>query len=124
MLPLARRLRSRATSDDGGGATTEGAGKVIFELRADARSGAETGGGTTAGFTICTGALEISRLTEVGAGGITFVASDGAVSVLSRATFGAGATTEVVSVGATIGSRLALGAGGITVGVSAGATRT
>jgi hypothetical protein len=43
---------------DGGGAIAAGAGKVTLELRAPARSGAETGGGTTEA-SICTGAEEI-----------------------------------------------------------------
>ena len=73
MLPLARRCKSCETSAEGGGAMTEGAGKLSLGLRRAARSGAETGGGTTAAF-ICTGELESSRLTAPGAGGITLAA--------------------------------------------------
>jgi hypothetical protein len=57
---------------------TEGAGTVSLESRVAARSGEETGGGTTATFVICTGALVISRLTAAGAGGMTLAASAGA----------------------------------------------
>lgn len=46
---LARRRTSGVTSLEVGGATTAGAGMLSLELRAVARSGAETGGGTTAG---------------------------------------------------------------------------
>jgi len=123
MLPLASRRRSLATSAEGGGAITEGAGNVAFELRVEVRSGAETGGGTTATFAICTGALEISRLTDAGAGGITLAASAGAERAPSRETLGAGATTEALRDGATIGSRAMRGDGGITAGARAGATR-
>jgi len=48
-LPVARCRTSGVTSVDGGGATTTGLGKLSFGLRVLARSGAETGGGTTAG---------------------------------------------------------------------------
>ena len=68
MLPLASRCMSCETSDEGGGAMTDGAGKLSLGFRVPARSGAETGGGTTATVDICTGALEISRLTAAGAG--------------------------------------------------------
>ena len=56
--PASRRV-SELMSADGGGATTEGAGIVTRELRAPARSGAETGGGTTAASVICTGEEDI-----------------------------------------------------------------
>jgi hypothetical protein len=46
-LPLSRRRRSRAESAEGGGAMTEGAGRLSFAVREVSRSGAETGGGTT-----------------------------------------------------------------------------
>src|SRR5579863_3427595 len=81
-------------SEEGGGATTEGDGSASFGLRKLARSGAETGGGTTEAFVICTGALVISRLNAPGAGGITFDAIVGLERARSRATLGAGATTE------------------------------
>ena len=68
-LPLASRCRSCDMSAEGGGATTDGAGIASFEFRADSRSGAETGGGTTTVLAICTGERETSRLTAAGAGG-------------------------------------------------------
>jgi hypothetical protein len=77
MLPLEGRRMSCATSAEGGGAITAGAGMLNFELRAPARSGADTGGGITAGFVICTGGAEISRLTPPGTGGMTLAASAG-----------------------------------------------
>jgi len=76
--PLASRCRSCDTSVEGGGAITEGAGKLSLGLRVLARSGAETGGAMTAAVVICTGKLEVSRLTAPGTGGITFAASVGA----------------------------------------------
>jgi hypothetical protein len=100
MLPLARRRISCETSLDGGGAMTDGAGSVSLEFLFVARSGAETGGGTTDTFVICTGALESSRLTALGAGAITPVLRTGADRVLSRVMLGAGATTLAVSDGA------------------------
>lgn len=81
-------------SEEGGGATTEGAGNDSLGFRNAARSGAETGGGTTDVFVICTGAVEISRLKAPGAGGMAFEARAGLERMRSRATFGAGATTE------------------------------
>jgi hypothetical protein len=72
-LPLARRRMSCETSADGGGAMTEGAGITSWGVLVVERSGAETGGGTTATLLICTGALESSRLIPPGAGGITLV---------------------------------------------------
>jgi hypothetical protein len=123
-LPLARCRMSCEMSVEGGGATTAGAGMFSFDTRLLARSGADTGGGTTATFDICTGALVISRLTAPGAGGMTLAASDGAVRVLSELAAGAGATTEGFSEGATEArSRVTRGAGAMTVGVSNGATR-
>jgi hypothetical protein len=77
ILPPATRRTSGDTSDDGGGATTEGAGKLSLAFRDEVRSGAETGGGTTAVFIICTEVVETSRLTAPGAGGITFDADSG-----------------------------------------------
>ncbi|MFZ1158638.1 MAG: hypothetical protein WAO10_12720 [Candidatus Sulfotelmatobacter sp.] len=68
-LPLASRCRSCDISVEGGGATTDGAGMASLGLRELSRSGADTGGGTTAAFAICTGEREISRLTAAGAGG-------------------------------------------------------
>jgi hypothetical protein len=122
-LPLARRCRSRETSAEGGGAITVGADKLSLGLRVVARSGAETGGGITDALVICTGELESSRLTPPGAGGITLAARGAVERVRSRSTLGAGATTEPLREGGTIGSRLTLGAGGTTAGTRAGATR-
>jgi hypothetical protein len=123
-LPLARRCKSRATSVEGGGAMTAGAGIASMGSRLVARSGAETGGGTTDTFVICTGALEISRLTVPGVGGITLAASAGVDRATSRVTLGAGATTEAPREGAiNAWSRATLGAGGMMAGPSAGATR-
>lgn len=68
--PLSRRRRSLGESAEGGGATTEGAGMLSFAVREDSRSGAETGGGTTAKLFICTRERETSRVTAEGAGAI------------------------------------------------------
>jgi hypothetical protein len=124
MLPLERRRMSDETSVDGGGATTEGAGRFSFEVRELARSGAETGGGTTDGSIIRTGAEEGWRLTADGAGGMTLFASAGAVRNGSRrATSCAGAATEGLKFGAArVRSREMFAAGGATIGASAGAT--
>ena len=78
-LPLDRRRRSCDMSAEGGGATTAGAGMASLALRDISRSGAETGGGTTAAVVICTGACDKSRLTAAGAGGTTPGVIDGAV---------------------------------------------
>ena len=123
-LPLARRCVSCETSDEGGGAMTVGAGTFSRESRAEARSGAETGGGITAVLVIWTGVLEVSRLTPPGAGGITLAASAGIARARSRSTVGAGATTDGFSDGA-FNLRLldALGAGGMTTGVRTGAIK-
>ncbi|MGB8115790.1 MAG: hypothetical protein WCF22_18565 [Candidatus Sulfotelmatobacter sp.] len=48
--PLSSRRKSCAESAEGGGATTEGAGKLSFAFLSWFRSGALTGGGTTATF--------------------------------------------------------------------------
>src|SRR5689334_2528909 len=93
-------------------------------LRVVVRSGAETGGGTTATFAICTGELDSSRLTAPGAGGITLAARAGVERELSRFKLGAGATTAGLKDGAVrVRLREAVGAGGITAGTRAGATR-
>lgn len=52
MLPLEGRRMSCARSAEGGGAMTAGAGKFNFEVRVGACSGADAGGGITAGFVI------------------------------------------------------------------------
>ena len=123
MLPLARRCTSFEMSAEGGAAMTEGAGKLSFGLRIAVRSGAEAGGGTTATL-IATEERENSRLTALGAAGITLGASAGTERAASRVTLGAGATTVVVREGTTcVLSRETRGAGGMTAGPSAGATR-
>src|SRR5713101_6335152 len=146
-LPLSRRRKSRAESAEGGGATTEGAGRLSFALRALSRSGEETGGGTTATLFICTRDGETSRLTDAGAGGITLALSDGverawsretcvdagpmtltfndgAAMVRSRDRLGAGAMMLVFKDGAiSVCSDRTLGAGGTIAGFRAGAPR-
>ena len=77
-LPLASRCRSCDISVEGGGATTDGAGMASLGLRELSRSGADTGGGTTAAFAICTGERETSRLATAGAGGTILELSAGA----------------------------------------------
>ena len=122
-LPGEARCMSEVRSAEGGGATTCGAGIFSRAVREVARSGAETGGGTTFSFVICTGACDICRLATFGAGGMTFVARAIPVRARSAATVGAGATTEAFSEGsAMVRSRETRGAGGITAGVIAGAT--
>lgn len=143
-LPLSRRRRSRAESAEGGGAITEGAGRLSLASRELSRSGAETGGGTTASV-ICTREGETSWATDVGAGGITlplragaeracprtreggaitFASSAGAVSARSRETFGAGAMMLESSRGATsVCSDRTAGAGGTTAALKAGLLR-
>jgi len=58
-LPAARRRMSEEMSAEGGGATTDGEGMLNLGLRTPARSGAETGGGTTLASIVCMGAEEI-----------------------------------------------------------------
>jgi hypothetical protein len=123
MPPLARKCTSFEMSAEGGGAMTEGAGKLSFGLRTADRSGAEAGGGTTEAF-IGTGERESSPFTALGAAGITLGASAGTERAASRATVGAGATTAVVREGTTgVLSGETRGAGGMTAGPRAGATR-
>jgi hypothetical protein len=86
MLPLSKRRRSRVESGEGGGAMTEGAGRLSFAVREVSRSGAETGGGTTATLFICTREGETSRLTGFGAGGTTLLPRAGAARGWSRET--------------------------------------
>jgi hypothetical protein len=91
--PLSSRRKSCAESADGGGAITEGAGRLSFALRPDSRSGAETGGGTTPASFICTRDGATSRPTA-GAGGMTLALSDGVERARSRETcVDAGPTT-------------------------------
>jgi hypothetical protein len=84
--PLSSRRMSRVESAEGGGAMTEGAGRLSFALRPDSRSGAETGGGTTPASFICTRDGETSRSTAAGAGGITPAFSTGLDRDRSRET--------------------------------------
>ena len=137
-LPLSSRRRSRAESADGGGAMTEGAGRLSFASRPASRSGAETGGGTTAALFICTREGDTSRPMAAGAGGITLAlragverawsletrvdagammleSRDGANSVCSDRTSGAGGTTAAFRAGALRDLSVEiLGAGGTT----------
>jgi hypothetical protein len=103
---------------------TDDAGIFSLDVRALARSGAETGGGMTARLVICTGELESSRLTPPGEGGITLAASVVAEREWSRSTVGAGAITDELREAVERRRSFTLGAGGITAGVSAGATST
>ena len=121
--PLSKRRKSCAESVDGGGAMTEGAGRLIFALRPDSRSGAETGGGTTATSFICTREGETSRPTALGAGGITLPLSAGAERPRSRETrVDAGLITLAFKGGAVrVPSRETLGAGPMILGSSTGA---
>ncbi len=128
--PLASRWRSCDISVEGGGATTDGAGMASLGFRVLSRSGADTGGGTTAALAICTRERETSRLATAGAGRTMLELRDGAERAWSREAsrerFGAGATTRVSSEGATniiVRSRAASGAGGITLVASAGVER-
>ena len=74
---------------------------MSFAVREDSRSGAETGGGTTVTLFICTRDGETSRLTEDGAGGITWPLRAGAERCWSRAMrVDAGAITVEFNAGA------------------------
>ena len=113
---LPQLLRSRLTCD-GGGATTAGAGSVSLGVDETSRWGAETGGATTS--TVCVrGTRESarSRCVSRGAGATTVGASGLAVRILSRETFGAGATIDEFRVGAVrVGVGETSGAGGMTL---------
>jgi hypothetical protein len=92
-------------------------------VRADSRSGALTGGGTTATLDICTRVEGTSRLTLEGAGGITRAFNVGLERTCSSVTCeGAGAITLALSEGA---ARLlwpeTLGAGEMMLGSRTGA---
>ena len=102
-LPAVSLRISAVISVEGGGATVAGAGRVILGFRTPARSGAETGGGTTAGSIAWIGAEENCRLTADGAGGVTSAASAGVARNGSRRTFSVGAGTDGSSAGATKG---------------------
>jgi hypothetical protein len=145
--PASRRRRSRVESADGGGAITEGAGRLIFVLRALSRSGAETGGGTTLASRMRSREGTTSCPAAVGAGGITLVCkagadrarssetvveggaitpglSDGAARVPLDGTFGAGAMTVGSSSGINrVCSEPTVGAGGTTAAFKAGVVR-
>ncbi len=110
--PLSNRRKSRVELAEGGGAMTEGAGRLSFAFRPASRSGAETGGGTTAASFICTRDRETSR-PAAGAGGITLALSAGAERALSRETrVDAGPITLALNEGAArLRSRETLGAG-------------
>src|SRR5882672_3125759 len=122
VLPLSKRRRSRAESAEGGGAITEGAGRLSFAVREVSRSGAETGGGTTAMLFICTREGETSRLATLGAGGITLVLRAGAERTRSRETWvDAGPITLGFNEGvANVLSRETFGAGAMTPGSRCG----
>jgi hypothetical protein len=121
--PLSSRRRSRAESADGGGAMTEGAGRLSFALRPDSRSGAETGGGTTATSFIWTRDGETSRPAAAGAGGMTLALKAGVERARSRETLAdAGPITFAFKDGAErVRSRETLAAGAMMLGSRAGA---
>ena len=77
MLPLARRCVSCEMSAEGGGAMTAGAGKFSWNCAPRRVPEPRPAAAMTAVLVICTGGLEISRLTPPGAGGITLAASAG-----------------------------------------------
>ena len=87
-----------------------------FAVRSLSRSGAETGGGTTAVLFICTRDGATSRLADVGAGGITLPCKSGVERPRSCETrLGAGATTFEFKAGAvSVRSRDIFGAGAMT----------
>ena len=116
---------SRTESADGGGATTEGAGRLSFALRPFSLSGAETGGGTTATLFICTRVGETSRVMVEGAGGITLAFSTGVERAWSREMrVDAGPTTlEFRAGGASVRSREIFGAGAMMLESNKGAMR-
>jgi len=122
--PLSSRRNSRVDSVDGGGAITEGAGIFSFAVRSLSRSGADTGGGTTAVLFICTRDGDTSRLADAGAGGITLPCKSGVERPRSRETrLAAGATTVEFKAGAvSVRSRDTFGAGAMTLEFNAGAT--
>jgi hypothetical protein len=95
---------------------------LSLAVRADSRSGAETGGGTTARLFICTREGETSRLTGEGAGAITLPFRAGAERAWSRETrVEAGATTVELKAGASrVRSRERLGAGAMMLESSLG----
>ena len=96
--PLGRRRMSCEMLVEGGGAITEGAGMVSLDWPVEARSGAETGGGTTAPVD-CIGAREYSRPAALGAGGMTLADSVAVERRPLAETAAAGATTDASSEG-------------------------
>jgi len=84
--PLSSLRKSCAESADGGGAITEGTGRLSFALRPASRSGALTGGGTTAISFIRTRDGATSLPGVAGAGGITPALSAGVERARSRET--------------------------------------
>ena len=91
-------FRSRLTCD-GGGATTAGGWQRQLRTDVVSRRGAETGGATTS--TVCvngTRELAKSRCVSRGAGAITVGASEFALRILSRETFGVGGTIAAFNV--------------------------
>jgi hypothetical protein len=103
----------------------EGAGRLTFALRPLSRSGAETGGGTTATLFICTRVGATSRAMAEGAGGTTRALSAGAERARSRETLvAAGATTFELSAGAlSVPPRETSGAGAMMLECSEGIVR-
>ena len=84
--PLSSLRKWWAESVDGGGAITDGTGRLSFALRPTSRSGAETGGGTTPISFICTRERATSRPGVACAGGITLALSVGVERARSRET--------------------------------------
>lgn len=98
--PLSRRRRSRESAD-GGGATTDGAGKFSFAFLTSSRSGALTGGGTTATLFIRTRVEGTSAPFARGAGGTIDALSDGVARCrLLETSVEAGTTIFVLRYGA------------------------
>jgi len=98
--PLGMWRRS-AASVEGGGAITAGAGKVSFAVRAESLTGADTGGGTTAGSTASTEVRGVSFPDNEGDGGTMFALTVGAVRWLRlESSASTGAITFVLRDGA------------------------
>jgi hypothetical protein len=114
--PLSSRRKSRVVSADGGGVITEGAGRLSFASCVPSRSGADTGGGTTAALFMRTRDGESSRPAAVGTGGTMLPLSAGVRRELSREILvEAGSMTRAFKDGAPrVRSRETLGAGATT----------
>lgn len=123
--PLSRRRNSCAESAEGGGAITSGAGRLSFAFLTSSRSGALTGGGTTATLVIRTRVDGTSVPLVSGAGAITRAVSAGAERDGAAETcVGAGATTFALSAGAPrTFCREIFGAGPIMLASGRGAIR-